>query len=85
MGKRVLTAREGWAAYDTLRRALAIRFAPEPAGVEDIWRESAPDRARGLNYWTDAYLTAFSRAAGLTLVTFDRALAREAPGAVLLS
>ena len=85
MGKRVLTPQEAWAAYDTLRRGLAIRFAPEPAGIEDIWRELAPDRARGPNYWTDAYLTAFGRAAGLTLVTFDRALAGESPGAVLLS
>jgi predicted nucleic acid-binding protein len=32
----------------------------------------------------DAYLTAFAERAELTLVTFDRALAAKAQGAVLL-
>jgi predicted nucleic acid-binding protein len=34
--------------------------------------------------WMDAYLAAFAEAGKLTLVTFDRALAGKAKGAVLL-
>ena len=34
--------------------------------------------------WMDAYLAAFAETAGLTLVTFDRALAGKVKGAMLL-
>lgn len=35
--------------------------------------------------WADAYLAAFADAAGLMLVTFDKALTAKAKGALLLS
>ena len=34
--------------------------------------------------WMDAYLAAFAETAGLTLVTFDRALAGKTKGSILL-
>jgi predicted nucleic acid-binding protein len=36
------------------------------------------------NFWTDAYLAAFARSAGLRLVTFDRGFARFSGLEVLL-
>ncbi len=51
----------------------------------DVIFRTATDRDEASpNAWTDAYLAAFAETAGLTLVTFDRALAGKTKGAVLL-
>jgi hypothetical protein len=76
MGQRVVGANGAWAVLDRLRRNQQIRFASEPPGIENLWREFTPAAQSGTNFWTDAYLAAFAKATGYTLVTFDPGFAR---------
>ncbi len=76
MGRRVVSAHGAWAVMDELRANQSIRMAAEPPGLEIVWRELLPVSQSGSNFWTDAYLAAFARTAGYTLVTFDRAFAK---------
>ena len=69
----------GWKLFDELRGLDRVRFLEEPLDLEKTWREAAINHSSGPNWWTDAYLAAFATAAGLTLVTFDKALAKH-PG-----
>jgi len=76
MGKRVVSAQDAWAIVDDLCGNGSIRFALEPPGIEQAWRDLTPAAQSGSSFWTDAYLAAFARTSGYTLVTFDRGLAR---------
>ena len=60
-------------------------FLDEPAGIDKIFRSLTSHRAHSPKVWADTYLVAFAEAAGLTFVTFDRALAGKAKGAILLA
>ncbi len=72
MASDALTASRAWSTVDAYLKDSRFRIVPEPAGLEQHWR-IASNRARsGPNFWTDAYLRAFGRAAGYTLVTFDK-------------
>lgn len=73
MGDDVLNTLQAWKVYDDLLRTTGIVFAAEPQGLELAWREATQYPRSGPNFWTDAYLSAFASAAGLTIVTFDRA------------
>jgi predicted nucleic acid-binding protein len=53
-------------------------------GLEERLRERTGSGSVAPKTWMDAYLAAFAEAGGLTLVTFDKALAGKAKGAVLL-
>jgi uncharacterized protein len=75
MGADVLSARDAWKVFDRLTNERNIFFAAEPAGIDAIWRELTPASRPGSNFWTDAYLAAFAKATGYTLVTFDRGFA----------
>lgn len=75
MGEGVLTAIRAWQVYDGICPSARVQFAEEPPGLEQAWRDTTP-RRKGPNFWTDAYLTAFTIASGLTVLTFDRQLAR---------
>jgi len=57
---------------------------PEPDGVDPRLRELAKSRQVSPNVWADAYLAAFSSAAGLKLVTFDKALRSRAVECLVL-
>ena len=72
------SASEAWRAYDTLRSNRRVRFANEPVGLEQAWRDLTGRPGIGPNFWTDAYLTAFAEAAGFVVLTFDRELAKRA-------
>jgi len=76
MGADVLPARDAWKVFDRLTNERNIFFAAEPPGLDSVWREFTPSSQSGPNFWTDAYLAAFARATGYTLVTFDRGFAR---------
>jgi len=76
MGARARSVDGAWAVIDQLRRSPRIRFASEPPGIENLWRDLTPPSQSGSSFWTDAYLAAFSKATGYTLVTFDRGFAR---------
>jgi len=86
MREEVMTQREAWQAYDLLAGDQRVIFYPEPnpddVGVELRALTSLAQFAP--RQWPDAYLAAFAKVAGLTLVTFDRALSRLAGTDALL-
>jgi len=84
MGQGTLTQAQAWEAYDRLIGSAGARFAEEPAGMESRFRSYSGAQQASPKEWADAYLAAFAEAGGLTLVTFDRALAGKVTGAVLL-
>ena len=77
MGNDALTATRAWAVYDGFLDHPRVFLVPEPPGLERHWRDATRHHHTGPNFWTDAYLTAFAAAAGMTLVTFDRAFTRQ--------
>ncbi len=84
MGPGTLTQAEAWHTYDRWIEAAGAEFAGEPEGLESAFRSLSGTRQASPKEWADAYLAAFSDVSGFPLVTFDRALAGKAIGAVLL-
>ena len=80
----VLTQAQAWKAFDTLLRLSTARMLEEPRGIEAIFRKRSDREEISTKQWADAYLAAFAEAASLTLVTFDKALATQGYGAILL-
>jgi predicted nucleic acid-binding protein len=70
-----MTADGAWAVLDRVCRSQQIRFASEPPRIENLWRRLTPASRSGSSFWTDAYLAAFAKATGYTLVTFDQGFA----------
>jgi predicted nucleic acid-binding protein len=57
----------------------------EPRGLEVIWRSLTQSSGSVFPDWTDAYLLAFAKARGFTLVSFDQAFkAVTEPATVIL-
>lgn len=79
MGGRPQTRREAWLLVDQQLADPDVAWIEEPAGMEDIWRLFSALDDRNHKLWTDDYLAAFARAAGMRLVTLDRALVRRYP------
>lgn len=84
LGQDVLTQRQCWAIYDHWIDGGKAILAEEPTGLNAALRQRTSLDSPSPKTWMDAYLAAFAEAANLTLVTFDRALAGKAKGAVLL-
>ena len=84
MNDKPLTMTEACAVYDWLFEDDRICFMPEPAAIEDEFREVARLATASPKLWADAYLAAFARVAGATLVTFDQALSSSADDSLLL-
>jgi uncharacterized protein len=85
MGSDVLSSLEAWRIYRTILSDERIQFAPEPFTLEQEWRKVTMQDRPTPKIWTDAYLIAFARAAGMQLVTLDRAVLSIANEALLLS
>ena len=85
MGADVLTQASAWAIYDGFLATNRARFIEEPDGIDPLFRQHTNRDEVSTKQWADGYLSAFAMAAGIPLVTFDRALAGKAKGAVLLS
>jgi toxin-antitoxin system PIN domain toxin len=84
MGDEVITQRKCWAIFeDWIGGGRAVEKA-EPAGIYSAFRARTLADAPVPKTWMDAYLAAFAEAGGLTLATFDKALAGKAKGALLL-
>jgi toxin-antitoxin system PIN domain toxin len=84
MGDDVMTQRQCWQVYDRwFESGQAILF-DESKRIEARLRARTSEPIVAPKLWADAYLAAFAEAAGLTLVTFDRALAGRVAGSVLL-
>jgi hypothetical protein len=85
LGPDVISQTECWAIYDRWINAGKAVLAREPAGIEAALRKRTTSNSPSPKTWADAYLAAFVETAGLTLVTFDRVLADQVRGAILLS
>jgi hypothetical protein len=85
MGADVLTQAKAWAVYDAFIQTGATRLMDEPRGIDPLFRQQTYRNEASTKQWADGYLVAYSMAAGIKLVTFDRALAKQVKGAVLLS
>ena len=84
MGSDTKTMIEAWALWDKVWADSRIEFLPEPEGIEREFRAHSRLASRSPKVWADAYLLAFSSVAGLTLVTFDRALKVRGVNVLLL-
>jgi toxin-antitoxin system PIN domain toxin len=78
MEEEVMTQRGAWAAYHRWLDDGRIAFMPEPAaaGFEQIFQAASLRPRPATKLWADAYLAAFARIAGLSVVTFDRGFPR---------
>jgi toxin-antitoxin system PIN domain toxin len=84
MGEDVLTQSAAWAAYDRWLESGTAVLNEEPANLEIRLRSFARHSLSSPKEWADAYLAAFSIAAGIRLVTFDRGLKARVSDAILL-
>jgi len=84
MGEDVLTQAEAWVAFDGLLSNPGNRTMEEPRGIDPLFRQYTDRDEASTKQWADGYLAAFAEAAGIRLVTLDRALAGRVKGAVLL-
>lgn len=65
---------DAWRFYDAFLADPRISFAAEPRGLDIVWRGFTELRSFSPKVWNDAFLAAFALAAGLDLVTFDKAM-----------
>jgi toxin-antitoxin system PIN domain toxin len=84
MGAASLTQLACWQLYDRWLATGQLLWCEEPPLIEGPLRAQTSSKFASPKAWMDAYLATFAEAAGLTLVTFDQALAGKAKGAVLL-
>jgi toxin-antitoxin system PIN domain toxin len=83
--RETLSQIEAWETYDRWLSEGGGTFLDEPAGLEIAFRAFADRSFPGPKEWSDAYLAGFAAAASVELVTFDRALAKRARLANLLT
>jgi toxin-antitoxin system PIN domain toxin len=86
MGEDVRSQIEAWQTYDAFLQDAQVSFHAEadPEQIESFLRRMTSNSRSLAQQWPDAYLAAFARAAGLTLVTFDRGLRQVAGGNTML-
>jgi len=84
MGKDVRSMAGAWDLYDQWCADDRVAFMPEPPGLDSGLRALSKGRQSSPKVWADAYLAAFASAAGLKLVTFDRALGVHCRGSLVL-
>jgi len=80
----VLTQLQAWGIYDDWLVDDRVLFLQEPPDLENPFRSLTQLRRAAPKDWADSYLIAFAEAAGLQLVTFDRAMAQKAVKAIHL-
>jgi toxin-antitoxin system PIN domain toxin len=85
MREDVMTQAEAWDVFDAFMQVSSAKFVEEPHGIDPIFRRLTDRDETSTKQWADAYLAAFALAASITMVTFDRALAGQVKGAILLS
>jgi len=85
LGRDVLTQRQCWEIYDRWIEGERAILAPEPAGLDAGFKLKTAADSPSPKAWMDAYLAAFAEGAGITLATFDKALASKSSRAILLA
>ncbi len=81
----VLTQAEAWGVFDAFSQISAAKLIDEPHGIDQLFRQLTDRDEVSTKQWADAYLAAFAEIANITMVTFDRALAGQVKGPMLLS
>lgn len=76
MGVDVRGQAQAWRILDALLEDERVSFLAEPSDLDVTFRLMTKTSQPAVNVWTDAYLAAFSRAAGVEMATFDRAFSR---------
>ena len=76
MGAHVLSPAAAWTKSDEFLALPEVQLLSEPHGLEETWGRFSSTGRRSPNAWSDAYLAAFARCAGLRMVTFDRRFSR---------
>lgn len=91
MGHDVRSMAGAWEIYDQWCADDRVAFLPEPENIDPGMRQLSTGMRQlskgghpSPKVWADAYLAAFASAAGLKLVTFDRALGANARGSLVL-
>jgi toxin-antitoxin system PIN domain toxin len=72
MGENRLTPCAAWTKCGDFLALPEVRLLQEPAGVSEQLGRYCDLGRTSPNLWTDAYLAAFARSAGLRLVSFDQ-------------
>jgi toxin-antitoxin system PIN domain toxin len=85
MDGKPLTMKQAWTTFDVFAGDERTEFVPEPPSVEQAFRGLSSSGHASPKVWADAYLTAFAGACGGSIVTFDKALARQAKHCLLLT
>ena len=78
MGPDVLRPKSAMQALEALEADERIVLLHEPDGLDTVLKRLVGSCAATPNLWTDAYLAAFARVAGLKLVSFDRGFSKFA-------
>jgi uncharacterized protein len=84
LGRNVRTQLECWSIYDRWIDGGKAALVADSLELDAHFRRRAAGDSASPKVWADAYLAAFAESGGLTLVTFDKALAAKSKGAVLL-
>lgn len=71
MGNDVLEPEDAWVEYEGLLAGGVLQFMEEPAGIETSLMPRVKGAKATRDFWTDAYLAAFAKSAGMRLVSFD--------------
>lgn len=82
LGDSALSGEAAWKALATWRSA-GTGYLEEPPGLDQVLEHWSGELDLRAGHWTDAYLAAFSVAAGCRLVSFDRDF-RRYPGLLWL-
>jgi uncharacterized protein len=71
MGQSALEPHDAWRKYEQLLDSGTIQFVDEPAGLASHLKAYAIGAKAARDFWSDAYLAAFAKAAKMRLVSFD--------------
>jgi toxin-antitoxin system PIN domain toxin len=83
-GDMTLSNDEAFRLYEDLVNKGNVEFAQQPHALDLLLAEHSRAVKPSPKLWTDAYLSAFCGALGVSLVTFDAALASYTPRSILL-
>jgi len=73
----VLTQLQAWRIYDEWLSDERVVFLQEPPDLEKSFRGLTQLHRAAPKDWADSYLLSFAQAAGLKLVTFDKAMSHR--------
>lgn len=71
--------------YEQIQSDPRVSFMDEPVGLNAAFRVLSANIEISPKRWSDDYLAAFVKVSGLTLITFDKALAARVQGSLLLT